>query len=390
MDTIICPSCGKQVTITLAIKHQVEEQIKKDLQEQHLKDIQKIKSEVEEKAFEKARESLEFKFKDAQNELEETKKRNNDLQNQLLEMSKSIRELKDQGDKRELENQKKLNEEIDRMRESVSKTEQEKSKLKELELQKQLDDMKKALVEAQRKGEQKSQQLQGEVLELELEQMLDKEFPHDEIIPVEKGVLGADIQHIVKSPRGFECGMILWEFKRTKDWSDKWIAKLKEDLRARKANIPVIVSIALPKEAQNGFGIIDGVFVCSHTLAIPIAILLRKNLLDVGYQKAITANKGSKAEHLYSYVTSHEFQQQVETIVETYRQMQEQITKERVAFEKSWKQREAQAQKIVLSTANIIGSMQGKVGASMPQIKGLEIDNDSLEFSQKPLIEDAV
>jgi len=115
--------------------------------------------------------------------------------------------------------------------------------------------------------------------------------------------------------------------------------------------------------------------------------MLRKNLLDLGYQKAITANKGEKAEMLYSYITSHEFQQQVERIVEAYKEMKNQITKERVAFERSWKQREAQAERIIISAANIIGSMQGRVGVSMPQIKGLEL-SDSDESIQESLLEE--
>lgn len=385
-----CPNCGEQVEVTLALKHQVEEQIKKELEKEHLQDLEKLKSQLEEKAFQKAKESLEFQFKDTQNELLEAKKRNNDLQNQLLEMTKSIRELKEQNERKELENQKKLNEEVDKLRETILKTEQEKSKLKEMELQKQLDDMKKSLEEAQRKADQKSQQLQGEVLELELEQILRDSFPNDEIEPVGKGITGADIRHIVKSPKGFTCGVILWESKRTKEWSDKWIAKLKDDLRAEKANIPIIVSMVLPKEAKDGFGIKEGVFICSHSLVIPIAMLLRQNLLEIGYQKAVSINRGEKADMLYSYIISHEFKQQVENIVESYREMQEQITKERVSFERIWKQRESQVQRIIISTAQIYGTIQGKVGASLPPVKGLELTETSTKSSQTSLIEENV
>ncbi|OGH19785.1 MAG: hypothetical protein A3D74_04950, partial [Candidatus Levybacteria bacterium RIFCSPHIGHO2_02_FULL_37_13] len=321
----------------------------------------------------KVKEELELKFKNSESELEEAKEQSRELREQLLEITKQLRLLKQKDDERELEMQKKLSLEREKIQEDVIKIEKEKSNLEIAEIKKQLDDTKKALEDAQRKSSQKSQQLQGEVLELELEKLLNDAFPHDEFIAVAKGISGADICQIVKSPKGIICGTILWESKRTKEWSDKWLTKLKEDLRAQKANIPIIVSIVLPKEASDGFGIKDGVWICSHQLVLPIATILRKNLLDVGYQKAVLANRGEKADMLYSYVTGHEFQQQVERIVEVYKEMKDQITRERAAFERSWKQREGQAERIIISAANIVGNMQGKVGASMPQIKGLDL-----------------
>lgn len=98
------------------------------------------------------------------------------------------------------------------------------------------------------------------------------------------------------------------------------------------------------------------------------------------YQKAVAENRDSKAEALYSFVTSHEFIQQIEAMVETYQEMTQQVQKERVAYEKLWAQREKQAQRLLLGTANIIGSMQEHVGhASMPKIKGLELLDSGAE-----------
>lgn len=373
MNKILCPHCGKSVEISQAITHQLKSEMQEELESKNKEELAKKIALAEEKIKQKAQEETDFLLKNSKNELEEAKERNKQLQEQLLELNKSLRALRDQSEKQELENQKRLNEEIDKIRETVVKTEQERSSLEKKELEKKIEDMQKALEEAQRKGHQSSQQLQGEVLELQLEEMLKTAFPHDDILPVGKGITGADITHMVKSPKGYECGIILWEFKRTKDWSDKWIVKLKEDLRNGKAHIPVIVSMQLPKEAESGFGVKDGVWICSHALIIPLAMILRKNLLDIGYQKAVSANKGEKSDLAYSYITSHEFQQQVENIVGSYMEMKAQITKERVAFEKIWKQREIQAERVIMSTSNIIGALQGKIGASMPQIKGLEL-----------------
>jgi hypothetical protein len=72
-------------------------------------------------------------------------------------------------------------------------------------------------------------------------------------------------------------------------------------------------------------------------------------------------------------VTSHEFAQQVESMIETYREMADQIVRERTAFEKNWKQREAQVNRLLTGVAGIYGSMQGIAGPALPPIKNLEL-----------------
>jgi hypothetical protein len=60
-------------------------------------------------------------------------------------------------------------------------------------------------------------------------------------------------------------------------------------------------------------------------------------------------------------------------MVETYFQMKNQITKERMSYEKMWQSREKQIEKIFTSTANIAGSIQGEIGQGEFQIKGLDL-----------------
>src|SRR5690606_21770756 len=109
----------------------------------------------------------------------------------------------------------------------------EKSKLRDTEhqmkvaeMQKQLDDQRKLVEEMRRKSEQGSMQLQGEVQELALEEMLRYAFPFDVVSEVGKGVRGADCILTVRNNFGQECGKIIFESKRTKDFSDDWIEKL--------------------------------------------------------------------------------------------------------------------------------------------------------------------
>ena len=393
--TITCNQCQNQIEITEAIRAELETKALAETQTKHQQEItllkqkqadaikakeqeleqtkQQITESARKQAIAKVRQEYDVKIQSTQEEAEERQKQNQALQEQIKELLKQTRELKDAKGKLEIEYEKKLLNEQDKIKHQAKQEAQEELGLKIAEKEKKLQDAEKQILELQRKIQQGSQQLQGEVLELNFEQLLRNNFPHDTIEPIDKGVKGADVRQIVTSPKGTVCGVILWETKRTKAWSDAWIDKLKQDLRAESANIPVIVSTVLPKEFDQDMDIKDGVWITSFSLAIPLARLLRKNLLDVGYQKAVSAHQGEKADRLYEYITSHQFRQQVEAMLEVYMQMKTQITKERVAYEKMWQTREKQVDRLFSSTANIYGSIQGEVGSSALPIKGLDL-----------------
>jgi hypothetical protein len=384
VNTIRCTHCGKEIELSEALTKDIESSVLEAEHKKHLAEIEKIRAEadtnaqeqVEEakkRASEQAQERFGLKIKELQEESEESKKDKQELRDQLLQTSQLLREANKAREGAELEMQKRLAVEEAKIREEAEKSADEKQRLNLAARDKTIADLQKSLSEAQRKAAQGSQQMQGEIMELDLETELAATFRDDDILPVAKGVRGGDILQTVKSPRGAPCGVMLWEVKRTKNWVEGWIPKLKEDLRNEKANIPIIVTEAMPKSVTEGIGIVKGVWICTPNMAVVLAMLLRKSLLDSGLQKALAEDRGTKADALYNFVTSHEFVQQIEAMVETYQEMANQISKERTYFTKFWAEREAQAQRLLVGTANIIGSMQGHVGqASMPKIKGLE------------------
>ncbi len=421
MNTIKCTSCGQEIEISSALQGQIEAQVLAAEHKKHELELARVRTEAEAAAKKQLDGEKDILRKEAEADLELAKKRleselatqqkkgaaeqellikslredaesakadGKTLRDQLTELTIALREEKKAKENAELDMQKKLSAEQDKIREEVTKNSDEKYRLKIAEQEKKLLDTQKALEEAQRKAAQGSQQLQGEIMELDLEDALGNAFRDDDIEPVAKGVRGGDIRQVVKSPRGTVCGVILWEIKRTKNWTDSWIPKLKEDLRAEKANIPIIVTEVMPKQISEDMGVLNGVWICKPALTIILGTLLRKGLLDVGLQKALAENRGTKAEALFNFVTSHEFIQQVESMIETYQDMAGQIAKEKVAFQKIWAQREAQTQSLFLNTANIIGSMQGHIGqASMPKIRGLDLlDPGNDDSSQLGLV----
>ncbi|HLE48754.1 MAG TPA: DUF2130 domain-containing protein [Patescibacteria group bacterium] len=372
MDDLICPHCGKKIHLSDAFRHQVEDSVEKNLRQQFESDkkneIDLIRKDLEEEY----KGMGEHEIKDLKLQIEEKEKKVKEMREFELKLREEKRLLEDKEKDLELETQRRIDEEKKKIEDAVLKQTVEEHRLKDLEKDKQISGLQERLEEALRKSKVGSQQLQGEILELDIENLLRETFTQDEVEPVEKGVKGADLRQIVKSPKGYIVGVILWEVKRTKAWTDSWVSKLKSDLRKEKSNIPVIISITLPKNVD-GFGFYDGVWVTSFSLVVPLALVLRKNLLDVAYQKAVSVHKGDKSENLYEYITSHEFRQQVEAMVEVYRDMQSQLEKERTSFERIWKVREGQLQRLLGSTANVVGSIQGKVGQTALPIKGLDL-----------------
>ena len=142
--------------------------------------------------------------------------------------------------------------------EKAKKDADEAARLNLAQKDKTISDLEAKLQEAIRKAQQGSQQQQGEVQELDLERRLREAFPRDTIEPVPKGQLGADALHRVLGQHGEVCGTILWESKRTKNWSGNWTDKLKQDQRAARADIAVIVTQAMPQGIDT-FGQVDGV-----------------------------------------------------------------------------------------------------------------------------------
>ncbi|MGH8178992.1 MAG: DUF2130 domain-containing protein [Steroidobacter sp.] len=247
---------------------------------------------------------------------------------------------------------------------------EEQMKLKVCEKELIILRMQKQLEEMQRKAKQGSQQLQGEVQELELETLLASRFPHDTITPVPKGEFGGDALQRVLSTSGVVCGTILWESKRTKNWSDGWLAKLRQDQRTARADFAVIVTRAMPKEVQH-FDLIDGVYVVSPQCIGPVAALLRKALLELALMRQSSAGRDTKAALIYEYLTGPRFRQRIQAIAESFSSMQGDLNAEKKAMQRQWAKREVQLERALTSTAGLFGDVQGIAGKAVPEIEGL-------------------
>jgi hypothetical protein len=417
--TIVCPQCKTEIKLTESLAAPLLESVRRDY-EQRLtqKDVDVAKREKtlqeREATLQKQRETLDeqvaqrIKQEQVRIAAEEGKKARLALSSELEEKHRNINELqlvlkqqdaklaeaqKAQADllrkqrdlddaKRELELtvEKRVQADLALAREKAKKEAEDEMKLKVMEAEQTIASMQKQIEDLKRRAEQGSQQLQGEVQELELEALLATRFPRDTIQPVPKGEFGGDILQRVVGPLGQQCGTILWESKRTKNWSDGWLPKLREDQRTARAEIAVIVSQVLPKDLET-FVLVDQVWVAHPKVAVPVAVALRQTLVEIAGARQASEGQQTKMEMVYQYLTGPRFRQRVQAIVEAFSSMRDDLDRERKAITKQWAKREEQIDRVMQATVGMYGDLQGIAGKTLQEIEGLEFQG-LLDFSK--------
>lgn len=409
-----CPSCG----FGFPIEEVMAEEYKKELRSKMQEYTQQKEEEYRKKEYDftlrERQQAMQFELRlsDEKKELQSAIEQNlrksisTDFENQVQLLQNSVSEkdeklklsrqremeflqkekvLADKEAELELSLQRKLQEQRNDLTDKIRQQEAEKFSVKDTdyqlkvkELEKQLDDQKKLAEEMKRRAEQGSMQLQGEVQELILEDLLRTHFPFDLVSEVGKGVRGADCVQTVRNQFGQECGRIIYESKRTKDFSLDWIEKLKKDMRSIGVDVAVIVSQCYPK-GMDCFGEKDGVWICSFDEVKAVAYILRDGIIKLNTLTKSHDNKGDKMHLLYDYLISSEFSEQWKAIREGFLSMRMSIQKERDAMEKLWKAREKQLEKVLLNAAHIQGSIEGIAGSDVIQLSLTDDDTLLLE-----------
>jgi hypothetical protein len=423
--TVVCPQCKTEIKLTESLAAPLLESIRRDYEQRltqkdtdmakrektlHEREVvlQKQKESMDEQVAQKIQqEQARIAAEEAKkaklavgNELNQKLKEINDLEDILKQRDLKLadaqkaqadvirkqRELDDAKRELELTVEKRVQMDLAAARVKAKKEAEDEMKLKVLEAEQTIASMQRQIEDLKRRAEQGSQQLQGEVQELELEALLGTRFPRDTILPVPKGEFGGDILHRVIGPLGQQCGTILWESKRTKNWSDGWLPKLREDQRTAKAEVAVIISQVLPKDVET-FGFVEDVWVAHPRVALPMAISLRQTLIEVAGARQASEGQQTKMEMVYGYLTGPRFRQRVQAIVEAFSSMRDDLDRERKAITKQWAKREEQIDRVMQATVGMYGDLQGIAGKTLQEIEGLEFQGllDFTTDEEKPL-----
>jgi hypothetical protein len=410
-EKIICPNCGTEIDVNEILYHQLEDQITSQFEAQlkaeraaigekeraivaaraelasKLENSQaaidqavrqqtkKLREQLAAEAAVAAREEQADTIEQLRKELDEKSQRVKDLNKTRAEVEKLKREKEELADEIQAKAEAKLTEALRKERERIQKTESEKNELKLKESHDLVESLRKQLAEAQRRAEQGSMQSQGEVQELAIEQWLRDHFPMDRIDEIKKGAQGADCLQIVNTRSHEGCGSIYYESKRTKSFQPSWVAKFKDDIREKGADLGVLVTASMPPDMDR-MGLVDGVWVCSYEEFKGLSAVLRQSIIQVHQAGKTQENKGGKMEMLYDYLTGSEFRQQVEAIVEGFTQMQSDLETEKRSMQAQWKKREKQLEKVILSTTYMYSSVKGIAGSAVGDVRLLELPGE--------------
>ncbi len=409
-DKIKCPNCGDSFDVEEALSGKLEAHFKAEYEKKvaHQADIfntEKKKLEQEREALNQLKEkqdellkievskllvaetlkielstqeSYEEKFKSLQEENDKRKLENKTLKQKEVDLMRQEADLKEKAEDLDLFVEKQMLEKQKEIEDKARLKERESFELEKIKLLKQIDDNKKLAEEMKRKAEQGSMQMQGEVQELALEDLLTKSYPFDKIKEVPKGVRGADSIQLVINSLQQECGTIVYESKRTKNFSNDWIDKLKQDQISCKADIAVLVTETMPSDMDR-FGERNGVWICNFNEVRSLSFVLREMLLKTQSVKVSQENKGDKMELLYSYLTSNEFVQNIKRIVENYDGMIDQLNSEKKAMYKIWASREKQIWVVQENISNLFGSIKGIAGKELETSNVLELPIREIE-----------
>lgn len=234
-----------------------------------------------------------------------------------------------------------------------------------------ISELRAQLEEAQRLIQSGSAQRRGLIQQLELGDRLEQLFPEDEIVRISSGVRGADVlQNVRATPTG-KAGSIYWESKRTKEFQQGWLRKLRGDQQQKKADVGAIVTDTLPDGVED-FAVVEGVVIVHPRILDPVATLIRQYLLNLARQKLTLEQRDTKVHQLFKYMTGNDFLQRIAAIVDAQSRLSDLTDKERRAHERVWAARDQLHTGIGRNIAGLYGDIEGIVGA-LPAVQGLQL-----------------
>jgi hypothetical protein len=286
-------------------------------------------------------------------------------QTKELDFEKARQELavKEQG--LDLEVQKRLSTERDALLKKVSQQARETYEIEAKEKDRNIQLLKQQVDQLQERLLSGSPQTRGYIQQEDLANYLRELYPGDEIKEIKRGVHGADILHRVKLRSGAVAGTILWESKRTKDFHDSWIEKLREDQREQKADLAVLVSQILPDEVSH-FSTRGEIIIAHPSMVDALSGIVRQHIVNVARHKLTEEQRQDKIHDLYAYMTGKEFHQRISGIVESAVNLEGLIGREMRAHERLWGQRKKLHEGLLRQTAMLYGEVHGIVGTLSP------------------------
>ena len=192
--------------------------------------------------------------------------------------------------------------------------------------------LRKKIKEVEGQFEQKSPEVQGEIQEELIEDFVTRKFPIDNLVTIKKGKNGADSLLNILSSEGKILARILIESKNTKDFSNKWVPKILEDMINVEADAGIIISKVLPSSFPKDelwdkyHGGKVGLVPFKYGQVYSLIEMLRSNIINS--KKSNSVDKTSRdLKKLWDCITGPKFTAQFRHMFSVLEKMKEQLEK---------------------------------------------------------------
>ena len=249
---VTCPSCGKEFDLGEGYK-------------KHLKILEaETRAGVEKTSKDKFKIEQQ-KLAVSEAKLKAEKEKADQIQNELLVEKQKNKKV----DKKYKEHYASLSDaKIKAVKEDLEQKTAEKDKKHTLVIER----LEKKLSESQKALKQGVTVDQGAIQVMQLIEFLrEKVFKNteDKFVSYETGEEGGDVlQEVIE--KGEPVCKILYESKKTKGWSSKWLDKLQEDMTDSKAIVGILFSVVVPKNFNKNdlFQHTGNIFVCRYDYSV--------------------------------------------------------------------------------------------------------------------------
>jgi hypothetical protein len=100
--------------------------------------------------------------------------------------------------------------------------------------------------------------------------------------------------------------------------------------------------------------------------------LLRHSLIEIASTRNARQGQESKMEHVYQYLTGPRFKQRLESVIEKFDELRDDLDKGRKFMNRVWAKREGQIQGAIDTMTGMWRDLQGISGKAFPAIASLD------------------
>ena len=377
-ENCTCPHCGETFQLAQALAQEAIERLQANFAAEGNEEVQAQVEAARAQGAAQAKEAAQQQLADAQAELSQAQQAAHAaaqaaVQENAVQQQQQIEQLQAQVIQMETTTAALQAAQQQQIANAVAQAQQQWQAQNIMELQQrdnQIQQLTANLANLNAQAQQGHGQAAGEVGELAVENILRQTFPQDEVQPVPAGHHGADLMLVV-SERGVEVGKIIIEVKNTQNWSNQWLATLKQNQANANADLAVLVTNAFPANMTEG-GLRDNVWVCRIAEFRYLIQALRQSVAAVAQANARLATQDTDALHLYDFVQSTQFQHAMNSLVTPVLQMRENHESEKRALQRVWRKRETTIEAALSNATSILGSLAANMPeGQLPAIDGL-------------------